>query len=324
MSSLYGCCGRSPHSRLSLQAQNLGLVELTDRGTFPTLSFRLSPTQHLLATAATSLRNRTWIPVFGHSIKGLQPGPKLAHLPTRISATIWQSRTMRLWLVRTHDRRRRSNMSDWEALFFIGCSILAGTVVPGPSFVVVTRVALSSRTRGVQAALGVAFTSMAFALLALAGLLAVLEQVPSMYLVLKVLGGMYLMYLGWKLWSSGSRETPVTPQGAQPKASSAFSLGLLTQASNPKAALVYASTFAAFLPADPSRVLPGALLVVIFALSAGWYSLVALAVSLPAVSSRYEASRQLVNRISAGLISALGLGIVMQSGLRALRAQPSG
>lgn len=31
-----GCCSRSPHSRHSLHAQNLGLAELADRGTKPT------------------------------------------------------------------------------------------------------------------------------------------------------------------------------------------------------------------------------------------------------------------------------------------------
>jgi len=50
-------------------------------------------------------------------------------------------------------------------------------------------------------------------------------------------------------------------------------VGLITQISNPKTAIVYASVFAAFLPITISPVLGMAIIVSVFAIETGWYSI---------------------------------------------------
>ena len=56
----------------------------------------------------------------------------------------------------------------------------------------------------------------------------------------------------------------------------AFWLGLTTQLSNPKTAIVYASVLASFLPASFSLGFAAALLAAVFMMNSAWYVLVAL------------------------------------------------
>ncbi|MFQ6550309.1 LysE family translocator [Aestuariibius sp. 2305UL40-4] len=206
-------------------------------------------------------------------------------------------------------------MSDTTALLLVCGSILAGTIIPGPSFIVVSRMALKSRRQGLLAAFGVAVASIAFAGLALGGFLVVLAQVPSLYLALKIAGGTYLCYLGWRFWRRASDATAedgvATSQNMT--AFQAVSLGALTQGSNPKAALVYASTFAAFLPPQTGTLTGLFVLVIVFCISAGWYGAVALTSSIEPVAKRYDRARSGVDRFAGALIGTMGLVIVFRS-----------
>ena len=92
---------------------------------------------------------------------------------------------------------------------------------------------------------------------------------PAVYVALKVVGGLYLCYLGFH---SAKQPLPVTDSAKHPgTANKSFWLGFTTQASNPKTAIVYASVFAAFLPPF-SLAFAGALLVIVFLVEAGWYA----------------------------------------------------
>lgn len=73
---------------------------------------------------------------------------------------------------------------------------------------------------------------------------------------------------------------PESPRGgAPPSLTRAFLLGLATQLSNPKAAVVYAAIFATFLPQGTTLPIGIALVVLVFLLETSWYSLVTLVMS---------------------------------------------
>src|SRR5205085_7867128 len=122
----------------------------------------------------------------------------------------------------------------------------------GPSFVLVARISVAvSRGDGVAAALGMGVGGVIFASLALFGLQAVLVSLPWLYTGVRLLGGTYLLYLAVMLWR-GAREPIALSDADAPVAAAgrSFWLGLSTQLSNPKTTIVYASVFAALLPAD--------------------------------------------------------------------------
>ena len=207
-------------------------------------------------------------------------------------------------------------MATFSILLGIMIAIGVGAMSPGPSFVLVSRISVGhSRLHGLAAAVGMGLGGAFFAVLALAGLVALLEQVEWLYLVLKCAGGLYLVYLGIAIWR-GARE-PIstgTPEGRTSlTVPGALALGVFTQVSNPKTAGVYASIFAALMPEDPPLALVLSLPPVIFLIEAGWYAVVAGAFSAPRSQQAYLCGKLWVDRLAGAVIGALGLRLIGES-----------
>lgn len=210
-------------------------------------------------------------------------------------------------------------MQELSALAGVLAALTVGVISPGPSFVMVARTAVSaSRSNGLAAALGMGTGGVLFALTALLGLQAVLLALPSLYLALKIAGGLYLAYLGLRIWASARQALLVAGSfsvGSNTLRRS-LTLGFVTQVSNPKTAVVYASVFAAFLPPAPSVGFGCALLAMVFAIETSWYSVVALALSSERPRRAYLRFKSGIDRTAGGVMMLLGLRLVF-SGHRA-------
>jgi threonine/homoserine/homoserine lactone efflux protein len=204
-------------------------------------------------------------------------------------------------------------MQDIVALAGIIGALAVGVVSPGPSFVMVARLAVAtSRANGISAAVGMGAGGVVFGVAALLGLQAVLLAVPSAYLALKVLGGLYLVYLGFRIFRSAKTSLAVEASGQSTATSPSrsFWLGLTTQVSNPKTAIVYASVFAAFLPGTFSPFFAAVLLSVIFVIEAGWYAIVATVLSSSRPRRAYLSCKAWVDRAAGVVMVGLGLKLV--------------
>lgn len=204
-------------------------------------------------------------------------------------------------------------MTELIALAGIVAALSVGVVSPGPSFVMVARVAISSsRVRALSAALGMGVGGVIFAAAALLGLQAVLLAVPALYVGLKALGGLYLCYLGYVIFRSAKAPLAVPDMNGESagRASRSFWLGLLTQLSNPKTAIVYASVFAAFLPTSFTPVFAATLAALIFSIEAGWYCLVALLLSSARPQRAYLSYKRWVDRAAGAVMFGLGIRLV--------------
>ncbi len=205
-------------------------------------------------------------------------------------------------------------MRELTALAGVLGALTVGVISPGPSFVMVARAAVSSsRANGIAAAMGMGAGGVLFALAALVGLQALLLAVPSVYLALKVAGGMYLAYLGFRIWKSARQALmvqgePSVVHTALPKS---LVLGFVTQVSNPKTAIVYASVFAAFLPPASSIAFDLALVIIVFAIESGWYSVVALALSSEHPRRAYLRYKASVDRVAGSVMMLLGLKLIL-------------
>ncbi|MDQ0014669.1 threonine/homoserine/homoserine lactone efflux protein [Variovorax boronicumulans] len=206
-------------------------------------------------------------------------------------------------------------MDTTLALLGIAGAMTVGAMSPGPSFVMVARTAVASRSDGLAAALGMGAGGLVFAIAALAGLQAAFLAVPGLYLAIKGFGGAYLIYLGFRIWRGARQPLAMTQDSdASPRQQSrgkrTFLLGLATQVSNPKTAVVYASIFAAFLPREVPLVLALAVPAVIFCIETGWYAIVALALSSAAPRSAYLRYKAWIDRAAGGVMGLLGLRLV--------------
>ena len=200
-------------------------------------------------------------------------------------------------------------MEDLSSLLGVITALTVGVVSPGPSFVLVARTAVSaSRSDGVAAAIGMGGGGVVFAVAALLGLQGLLLAVPSVYLSLKVLGGLYLAYLGIRIWLAAKQPLSVVGHTSGPTSKlKSLLLGFTTQVSNPKTAIVYASVFAAFMPATQSFAFDLALVALVFTIEASWYAVVALALSSERPREAYLHHKAWVDRIAGGVMVALGM-----------------
>ena len=208
-------------------------------------------------------------------------------------------------------------MDAVAAFLAIMGALALGTMSPGPSFIMVARTSVAaSRADGMAAALGMGVGGLVFGMLALLGLQAVLARVAWLYVSLKVGGGLYLIYLAARLWGGASVPLALAPQGA-PQATGlvkSFGLGLATQLSNPKTAVVYASVFAALLPKAPPAWLYLAVSPLLLVMETGWYVIVAVVFSAGRPRSLYLAAKAWIDRAAGTVLALLGLRLIIESG----------
>jgi len=202
------------------------------------------------------------------------------------------------------------------AVVAIAGAITLGAMSPGPSFLMVARTSIAaSRADGLAAALGMGVGGVVFAVMALAGLHVVLITVPWLYVVLKIAGGAYLIYIGWMIWRGARRPIQLVNESQHPAKTvlRSFWLGLATQTSNPKAAVVYASVFVSLLPPEIPLSVMLILPLVIFAIEAGWYAIVALALSAPSPRAAYLRWKVWTDRAAGSVIALLGIRLIFSA-----------
>ena len=153
--------------------------------------------------------------------------------------------------------------------------VIAIILLPGPnSMFCLTVGAQYGVKKGYQAAAGVFIGDLVLMVLAALGAASLMIQYPTIFSVIKYVGGAYLAYLGSKMIVGGVRGwmKPVSDTVAEPQLQSpnVFGRALFLSLLNPKAILFFISFFVQFV--DPTYPHP----VVSFAVLAGILQVVSL------------------------------------------------
>lgn len=188
----------------------------------------------------------------------------------------------------------------------------AALLSPGANVLLVSQLAASDcGPSAVFAALGVTLGALLWATFAVLGVHAVFGAFPGLRLGLQILGGVYLLYVATRLWRSRGSELgePAPPVSR----STAFSLGFLTNITNPKSALFFGSVFAASFPAAPDVALQVGAVAMIVVNALCWHTLLAYLFSRPRVRAGYARSRNAANRVASALLGALGVGLLVSA-----------
>lgn len=191
-----------------------------------------------------------------------------------------------------------------------------GVVSPGPSFILVARTAVAhSAGAAIASAIGMAVGATILSIAALLGLSTILNQIPSAYFGLKVIGGLYLIYLASKTWWGAALPLQISVENGHcsPERLQHFWLAIGTMISNPKAAVQYGVIFAAMLPRVPSASLIAVLPMAVFALEASWYLVVALVLSAPRARSSYLLLKTQIDRTVGVVLSLLGVRLLLSA-----------
>ena len=139
---------------------------------------------------------------------------------------------------------KEKNMSEVteylpSILISLSATLLA-LMSPGPNVLAVIGTSMSEgRRHGAALGAGVAFGSFLWALIAVLGLTALLTAYAGVLIAIKIVGGCYLLWLGYKSFKSAltPRTIETSAKSSNKSLSDYFIRGLTIQMSNPKAAL---------------------------------------------------------------------------------------
>jgi threonine/homoserine/homoserine lactone efflux protein len=207
-------------------------------------------------------------------------------------------------------------MSPTIALLSILGALLVGAISPGPSFVFIMRTSVAqSRADGLAGALGMGVGAAFYGTLALLGLKTLMTEASWLYFALKIAGGLYLLYLGYRIWMGAREPITVSANGATTRANivKSFALGLATQLSNPKIVAVFGAVFAALMPGDAPLWLDLALPPLIFVQETAWYALVAIVFSSVGPRAVYLGAKLWIDRFAAAVIGVLGIRLLAEA-----------
>lgn len=153
---------------------------------------------------------------------------------------------------------------------FLAAAILI-TLSPGPDNLMVLGVGVSHGQRhGMAFGLGCALGCLSHTLLAVMGVSALIAASPIAFVVLKLSGGLYLVWLGVQALRSRSRIRIGESNTLRTSPLRLFAKGLLANAINPKVILFFLSFLPQFVSLDRGAVaLQTGLLGVMFTLQAG-------------------------------------------------------
>lgn len=208
-----------------------------------------------------------------------------------------------------------------NVLLAVAALHLVVLVVPGPDVLLVSRAALArSRRAALLAGLGVCLGIACWAGLALLGINFLFAQFPWIHGVIKVAGGLYLLWMGLNLWRSaghgeaeaGAQSPAVAHRDSARTDWASLRAGFLTNIANPKAAVFFGSVFSSVLGAHTTPGLKLAVFGVVVALSLAWFALVACGMSTRPVQAAYLRARKGIDRVAGTLMLGFG-GLLLAS-----------
>lgn len=185
------------------------------------------------------------------------------------------------------------------------------SLTPGPnSLLVLTHGALHGHRKTWFTVAGGALGFLALIALSMLGIGALLKASVHALVVLKVLGGAYLVWLGIQLWRSPPIDLRPGAEASRTSGGAMFRQGLFTAVSNPKALLFYGAFLPQFI--DPARDLLAQFLVMAFVFVAVEIVVeFGLALLAHRIRPWLQRAGRRFNRVCGGMFVTMGLALPM-------------
>jgi threonine/homoserine/homoserine lactone efflux protein len=196
--------------------------------------------------------------------------------------------------------------------FLLTCALMV--VAPGPSFAVIVNQSIRhGRRAGLLVVAGNTTALTFWASASALGLTALIRTSEIAFTVLKVAGAAYLCVLGVQTLLRSRRHTGDTAEAVELTARTGFAAyraGLLTNLTNPKAAVLYLALFPQFVPTGGGLGSVFELAAVQMSISASWYVLVVLAVAGVRRLLARSVVRTWLDRATSVVLIGLGVRLV--------------
>lgn len=206
-------------------------------------------------------------------------------------------------------------------LTFLGVSLVV-IMTPGPDTAMTIRNTLfGGRAGGIFTALGIAVGQTIWAFATSIGIVALLVASAPLFLAVKYAGAAYLIYLGIQALRVALAHQVATPdnislalpQARRLRARDAFRQGIVSDLSNPKMAVFFASLLPQFVPAGETSFIALMSLGLVFAaLTFAWLTLYAAVIARAGRFLRQPRIRRTIEGITGTLLIGLGIRIAAE------------
>lgn len=193
-------------------------------------------------------------------------------------------------------------------------AFLMAIASPGPNVLAVIGTSMAvSRRSGMALAMGVATGTLTWAMLTAIGLSALLATYASAIFIIKVFGGLYLLWLAYKSFRSAASAHEINAKelaGGRRTSWGYARRGYIIQMTNPKAALAWIAIISLGLAPGAPTWVAGAIVVGTFILSVVIHLLYALAFSTPTMVSIYGRARRAIQGALGTFFGLAGLRLL--------------
>lgn len=202
-----------------------------------------------------------------------------------------------------------------EYMLLIGSVILIhffAVISPGPDFIVAVKNSLTySRKTGIYTAIGFGLGIAVHIFYSLAGIAFIISQSILLFSVIKYIGAVYLIYIGYKSITANNTSTELDTQKAGEDISEyeAIKIGFLTNVLNPKATLFFLSLFTLIISPDTPTWATLVMSLFMILNTMLWFSLVAVFFTQKSVQSQYLRFEKVINKVFGAALVALGIKI---------------
>ena len=201
----------------------------------------------------------------------------------------------------------------WFIAYSLALAIAAA--IPGPGVAALVARALGAGFgTAFPMALGLILGDLIYLLAVLLGLSVLAQTFGTAFLVIKWIGVAYLIYLAWKLWTTGIISTKVEAIHKRPSFFASFIAGLLVTLGNPKVMIFYLAITPTIIDLKTVTVIDGAILMALTAL-------VLLIVLVPYLLLAARArglfaqpkALKRINRIASGFLGGAAVAIALKT-----------
>lgn len=197
-------------------------------------------------------------------------------------------------------------------------AFLLAIASPGPNILAVIGTSMSvNRASGMALATGVATGSFTWAVLTVFGLSAVLATYASALLVIKVFGGLYLLWLAYRSFKSAASRHDIEAKelaGGRRTPFGYLKRGYIIQMTNPKAALAWIAIISLGLKQGAPLWVGAVIVIGTFLLSLVIHLLYAVAFSTPVMVRLYGKARRVIQGVLGTFFALAGLRLLASRG----------
>lgn len=205
-------------------------------------------------------------------------------------------------------------MDLFQGLLLITSIHILAAASPGPDFVLVSQQTLTNgKKAGLMCSVGIALGLSIHIIYSAFGLATIIANSSNALWVIKILGGGYLLYLGFKgLCSKPTIHKEVIASKANNySAKKNIGIGFLCNALNPKAPIYFVSLFTVVLSHDMPIHQIAIYGIWMMVIQLAWFSAVVMLLSRPAINNKFKKCGHWIDRVLGGAMIILGLKVIV-------------